>query len=94
MKELKPNVVKTYSKSSDLANMFQSGEIEAAVVADFAVDIIQGAAENVTYVVPESGTYANYNTVNIKKHKTKKPPLNLLTHGLVKNHKGQSDFIK
>ncbi len=34
MKELKPNVVKTYSKSSDLANMFQSGEIEAAVVAD------------------------------------------------------------
>ena len=44
MKELKPNVVKTYSKSSDLANMFQSGEIEA-VVADFAVDIIQGAAE-------------------------------------------------
>lgn len=45
MKELKPNVVKTYSKSSDLANMFQSGEIEAAVVADFAVDIIQGAAE-------------------------------------------------
>ena len=43
MKELKPNVVKTYSKSSDLANMFQSGEIEAAVVADFAVDIIQGA---------------------------------------------------
>ena len=47
--------------------MFQSGEIEAAVVADFAVDIIQGAAENVTYVVPESGTYANYNTVNIPK---------------------------
>ncbi|MDU2262541.1 MAG: ABC transporter substrate-binding protein [Enterococcus faecalis] len=67
MKELKPNVVKTYSKSSDLANMFQSGEIEAAVVADFAVDIIQGAAENVTYIVPESGTYANYNTVNIPK---------------------------
>lgn len=93
MKELKPNVVKTYSKSSDLANMFQSGEIEAAVVADFAVDIIQGAAENVTYVVPESGTYANYNTVNIpKKHKTKKPPLNLLTHGLVKNHKRPKRF--
>lgn len=76
MKELKPNVVKMYSKSSDLANMFQSGEIEAAVVADFAVDIIQGAAENVTYVVPESGTYANYNTVNIpKKAQNKKPPL-------------------
>ncbi|GCF92909.1 spermidine/putrescine ABC transporter substrate-binding protein [Enterococcus florum] len=67
MEELKPNVVKTYSKSSDLANMFQSGEIEVAVVADFAVDIIKGAAENVEYVVPESGTYANYNTINIPK---------------------------
>lgn len=68
MKELKPNVVKTYSKSSDLANMFQSGEIEVAVVADFAVDIIQGASENATYVVPESGTYANYNTINVPKN--------------------------
>lgn len=67
MAELKPNVVKTYAKSSDLANMFQSGEISVAVVADFAVDIIKGAAEGVTYVVPESGTYANFNTVNIPK---------------------------
>lgn len=65
LKELKPNVVKTYSKSSDLANMFQSGEITVAVVADFAVDIIKGATDAVTYVVPESGTYANFNTVNI-----------------------------
>lgn len=68
MKELKTNVVKTYSKSSDLANMFQSGEIEVAVVADFAVDIIQGASEDAVYVVPESGTYANYNTVNVPKN--------------------------
>lgn len=67
MTALKPNVVKTYAKSSDLANMFQSGEISVAVVADFAVDIIKGAAEGVTYVVPESGTYANFNTVNIPK---------------------------
>ncbi|MHC5267680.1 ABC transporter substrate-binding protein [Enterococcus sp. LJL98] len=65
LKALKPNVVKTYSKSSDLANMFQSGEISVAVVADFAVDIIKGATEAVTYMVPESGTYANFNTVNI-----------------------------
>lgn len=67
MKELKPNVVKTYSKSSDLANMFQSGEIDVAVVADFAVGIIQGASKEATYVVPESGTYANFNTINIPK---------------------------
>ena len=68
MKDLKPNVVKTYSKSSDLANMFQSGEIEVAVVADFAVDIIQKVSEHAVYVVPESGTYANYNTINVPKN--------------------------
>lgn len=70
--ELKPNVVKTYSRSSDLANMFQSGEITVAVVADFAVDIIRGATEDVDYVVPESGTYANFNTVNIPKETANK----------------------
>lgn len=81
LKELKPNVVKTYSKSSDLANMFQSGEISVAVVADFAVDIIKGAAADVTYVVPESGTYANFNTVNIPKDtKNKELALKFVDH--------------
>lgn len=67
LKKLKPNVVKTYSKSSDLANMFQSGEISVAVVADFGVGMIQKSKADVTYVVPESGTYANFNTINIPK---------------------------
>ncbi len=72
LKELKPNIVKTYTKSSDLANMFQSGEIKAAVVMDFAVDVIEKANPDVAYFVPESGTYANFNTMNIpvqSKHK-------------------------
>lgn len=63
--ELSPNVMKTYEKSSDLVNMFQAGEIEVAVVADFAYDLIKESNPNVEYVVPESGTYANYNTINI-----------------------------
>lgn len=67
MEKLKPNVVKTYTKSSDLANMFQAGEIEVAVVADFAVDIIKSSSESLEYMVPASGTYANYNTVNVPK---------------------------
>jgi len=68
LKELKPNVVKTYAKSSDLANMFKSGEIDAAVVGDFAVGMIKTAAPDVDYVVPESGTYANYDTASILKN--------------------------
>ncbi|MBS4949829.1 MAG: extracellular solute-binding protein, partial [Granulicatella adiacens] len=58
---------KTYSKSSDLANMFQAGEVQVAVVVDFAIPTVQKANSNVVSVVPESGTYANYNTVNIVK---------------------------
>ena len=63
--ELKPNIIKTYSKSSDLANLFQSGEIVAAVVGDFAFPIISEANPDVQFVVPESGTYANFNTLNV-----------------------------
>ena len=67
LEELKPNIVKTYSKSSDLANMFQAGEISVAVVADFGVSTLQKADPNAEYLVPESGTYANFNTVNLVK---------------------------
>ena len=70
--ELKPNIVKTYTKSSDLANMFQSGEIVAAVVGDFAYPIISGSNPDVQYVVPESGTYANFNTLNVNKNSENK----------------------
>lgn len=65
LEEIKPNVVKTYTKSSDLANMFAAGEIKAAVVGDFAVPNIKKAADTVEYVVPASGTYANFNTIDI-----------------------------
>ncbi|MDH6363537.1 putative spermidine/putrescine transport system substrate-binding protein [Enterococcus sp. PF1-24] len=67
LEELKPNIVKTYAKSSDLANMFAAGEIEVAVVLDFAYDIVKGDSETMEYLVPTSGTYANYNTMNIVK---------------------------
>jgi putative spermidine/putrescine transport system substrate-binding protein len=63
--DLKKNVVKTYARSSDLANMFTSGEIAAAVVGDFAIPIITGALPSAKFVVPASGTYANFNTIDI-----------------------------
>lgn len=67
LEELKPNIVKTYAKSSDLANMFAADEIAVAVVGDFGIPSIQkeGVAPNAIYVVPESGTYANFNTIDI-----------------------------
>jgi len=62
---LKPNIVKTYDKSSDLANMFSSGEIVAAVVGDFAIPMIMKALPEAKYFVPTSGTYANINTIDV-----------------------------
>ncbi|WP_294578684.1 ABC transporter substrate-binding protein [uncultured Thomasclavelia sp.] len=70
--ELKPNIVKTYSKSSDLTNMFSAGEISVAVVADYGVSQIQNANENCVYVVPASGTYANFNTIEVNKNSENK----------------------
>ncbi len=72
LEELKPNIVKTYSKSSDLANMFASDEIQVAVVGDFAIPTIQSAAPQVEFVSPASGTYANFNTMDINKNSKNK----------------------
>lgn len=65
--ELKPNIVKTYTKSSDLANMFSSGEIAVAIVGDFGVPTIQAAVPAAKYVTPDS-TYANFNIISINKN--------------------------
>ena len=68
LSDLKPNVLRTYAKSSDVANLFQNGEVAVAVVGDFGLPIIQSADPDVEYVVPESGTYANFNVINITKN--------------------------
>lgn len=70
--ELKPNIVRTYAKSSDLANMFAAGEIAVAVVGDFGVPVISNAAPEVEFVVPADYTYANFNTIDINKNSENK----------------------
>ncbi|KRM91948.1 ABC transporter substrate-binding protein [Liquorilactobacillus cacaonum] len=67
IKSLKPNVVKTYTQSSDLTNMFKTGEIDVAVVGDYAVQMVKSSNTGLKYFVPKSGTYANYDTVSIVK---------------------------
>lgn len=70
--ELKTNVVKTYAKSSDLAMMFANDEIDAAIVGDFAYGLIKDAEPAVEYLVPDSHTYANFNTMEVNKHSENK----------------------
>ncbi len=67
LQDLKPNVVRTYSRSSDIANLMQNKEIAVAVIADYALPVVTAAAPNAVYVVPQSGTYANFNVINIAK---------------------------
>lgn len=71
LEELKPNIVKTYAKSSDLINMFTSGEISAAIVGDFGVPTIQKANPSLVFVTPNV-TYANFNTICIPKNSKNK----------------------
>lgn len=66
--ELKSNLVKTYAKSADLTNGFSQGEIKVAIVGDFGYPQIKAAVPTVEYVVPDSGTYANFNIINIMKN--------------------------
>ncbi|OHD80910.1 MAG: spermidine/putrescine ABC transporter substrate-binding protein [Spirochaetes bacterium RIFOXYC1_FULL_54_7] len=68
LEELKPNVLRTYARASDVANLFANGEIAVAVVGDFGVPVISKADPAAVYMVPASGTYANFNVININKN--------------------------
>jgi putative spermidine/putrescine transport system substrate-binding protein len=68
LEELKPNVLRTYAKASDVASLFANGEIAVAIVGDFGVPVISKADPAAIYMVPASGTYANFNVININKN--------------------------
>lgn len=65
LETLKPNIVKTYSKSSDVANMFAAKEVKVAIVGEYAINMIQKANKDAIFIYPDSGTFANYNTIAI-----------------------------
>ncbi|MBG9736715.1 ABC transporter substrate-binding protein [Paenibacillus alvei] len=67
MKEINPGVVKYYSKSADLVNMFAQGEVVAAPMQDTFLGSLTEALPSAKYVTPKEGAYALLNTVNIVK---------------------------
>jgi putative spermidine/putrescine transport system substrate-binding protein len=66
--DLKPNVANVYSKSSDVANLLKNGEIAVAIIGDFGVPVVSKADPEAIYTVPASGTYANFNVINLTKN--------------------------
>lgn len=67
LEKMKENVVKNYSRSSDVANMFAQGEIAAAPAMDFAFFRVKDAVDGAVWLNPEEGSFANFNTLNIVK---------------------------
>ncbi|MEW6624526.1 MAG: ABC transporter substrate-binding protein [Bacillota bacterium] len=67
LKELSPNILKYYSRSSDLVNMLAQGEVVIAAGQEFSFESIKKAVPTAKWVVPKEGAYAVVNTINIVK---------------------------
>lgn len=72
LEKLKPNVVKNYARSSELANMFAQGEAAAAPAMDFAYFRVKDAVDGAVWLDPEEGSFANFNTLNVVKNSDNK----------------------
>lgn len=64
---LKPNVMKIYTRSSEMVNMFAQGEIIGAVANDFAFGRVLDAVPTAAWIDPVEGGFVNRNTVNLVK---------------------------
>lgn len=67
IKDLNKNLVKIYSKSSEVVNMFSQGEASVVAGQDFSFGQIKEAVPTAKWVDPKEGAYAIVNTINIAK---------------------------
>lgn len=72
LKEIKPNMRKAYKRSSEVANLFNQGEIDAAVMYSFAYPRVKAGSPDVKFVTPASGGYATVNLYGVSKNSKKK----------------------
>lgn len=68
IKELKPHVVKFYSKSSELINLFERGEVWVAPDLQLFMGGFLELDMPIEWVDPVEGVVANFNTINIVKN--------------------------
>jgi putative spermidine/putrescine transport system substrate-binding protein len=67
LKEVKPNVVKFFGKTSELTSLLQRGEVTMAPAGDIFVIPLVKEKQPVKWVVPKEGSYLISNTVQIVK---------------------------
>ncbi len=65
LEKLKPIVTKSYSSSTDVINMMQSGEAQVALVPEYYYDSIKEVVPNAVWVDPTEGAVLNFNTIDI-----------------------------
>lgn len=70
--EIKPNLVKIYSKSSEVVNMFSQGEATVVSGQDFSYGQVKETLDTAEWVDPKEGAYAIVNTMNVVKGTEKK----------------------
>lgn len=67
LKELSPNIVKFYSKTSEFVNMFSQQEIAGGPIMEMYFKDLQAAVPGAKFVAPSEGAYAVMNTINVVK---------------------------
>ncbi|MFA5524135.1 MAG: ABC transporter substrate-binding protein [Tissierellales bacterium] len=67
IKAIDNNLVKIYSKSSEVVNMFSQGEVAVVAGQDFSFGQVKEAVPTAKWVDPKEGAYAVVNTINIVK---------------------------
>lgn len=67
MKALKPNVLKFYTSSSDMVNMLAQGEVNIAVMQDYAFGSAQKAKPSLKWANTKEATYTGFDTINVVK---------------------------
>lgn len=67
LKELKKNVVKTYTSANDTINMLNQGEVSVAVLLDYSYTAAKNANPDYIWVDPTEGSFSGYNMLNIVK---------------------------
>ncbi len=65
LEKMSEKVVKPYSSSTDVINMMQSGEIQAALVPEYHYSSIKEVVPGATWVDPIEGSVLNFNTIDI-----------------------------
>ncbi len=65
LEDLDAKVVKPYSSSTDVINMMQSGEIQAALVPEYHYNSIKEVVPGATWIDPTEGSVLNFNTIEI-----------------------------